>query len=255
MDLETFSASPINANELVAHRGFRGKYPENTILSITKAIEAGALFVELDVQFSEDKLPIIYHDSELSRVSGEAMSVFQMSRASLLKISAYEPDRLGDKYADETIAPLEALVAVLVRNPAVIAFVEIKDESIAHCGREAMLETIETVLEPVAKQTVIMSFDYELCAMARASDWPLVGVVLEAWQDLESDRIQQIEPDFIYVDHEIIPKNYDLPASKFLANSTLVAYEVGNRSLGYALLARGVDMLETYEIEAMMASD
>ena len=73
MDLETFSASPINANELVAHRGFRGKYPENTILSITKAIEAGALFVELDVQFSEDKLPIIYHDSELSRVSGEAM--------------------------------------------------------------------------------------------------------------------------------------------------------------------------------------
>ena len=65
MDLETFSASPINANELVAHRGFRGKYPENTILSITKAIEAGALFVELDVQFSEDKLPIIYHDSDL----------------------------------------------------------------------------------------------------------------------------------------------------------------------------------------------
>jgi hypothetical protein len=50
-------------------------------------------------------------------------------------------------------------------------------------------------------------------------------------------------------------ENYDLPASEFLANSTLVAYEVGNRSLGYALLARGVDMLETYEIEAMMASD
>ena len=183
------------------------------------------------------------------------MSVFQMSRASLLKVSAYEPDRLGDKYADETIAPLEALVAVLVRNPAVIAFVEIKDESIAHCGREAMLETIETILEPVAKQTVIMSFDYELCAMARASDWALVGVVLELWEDLESERIQQIEPDFIYVDHEIIPKRYDLSASEFLANSTLVAYEVGSRSLGYALLARGVDMLETYEIEAMMASD
>jgi len=46
----------------------------------------------------------------------------------------------GTRYADETIAPLEALVAVLVRNPAVIAFVEIKDESIAHCGREAMLQ-------------------------------------------------------------------------------------------------------------------
>ena len=61
-----------------------------------------------------------------------------------------------------------------------------------------------------------MSFDYELCAKARASDWPLVGVVLEAWQDLESDRIQQIEPDFIYVDHEIIPENYDLPAANFL---------------------------------------
>jgi hypothetical protein len=39
-----------------------------------------------------------------------------------------------------------------------------------------------------------------------------------------------------------------------LANTTLVAYEVGSRELGYALLARGVDMLETFEIEELLAT-
>ena len=70
MSIKTTPATPLNAEELVAHRGFRGKYPENTALSITQAIKSGALFVELDVQFSLDKLPIIYHDTNLARVSG-----------------------------------------------------------------------------------------------------------------------------------------------------------------------------------------
>jgi hypothetical protein len=38
-----------------------------------------------------------------------------------------------------------------------------------------------------------------------------------------------------------------------LSDATLVAYEVSDRALGYRLLARGVDMLETYELEDLMA--
>ena len=255
MDLEQVNPMPINANELVAHRGYRGKYPENTILSLNKAVEHGALFIELDVQFSQDKLPIIYHDTNLSRVSGQDTSVFELNRDSLLAIAAFEPGRFGDKFSDETIAPLEALVATLQQNPPVIAFVEIKDESIFHCGRELMLQEIQRILEPVAEQTVIMSFDYQLAIMVRESNWPLVGVVLKYWEDLESDEIQKAAADFIYVDHGIIPENYNLYDSAALSDATLVAYEVSDRALGYTLLARGVDMLETYELEHLMASD
>ncbi|MBT6106400.1 MAG: glycerophosphodiester phosphodiesterase, partial [Porticoccaceae bacterium] len=94
----------IHPSKLVAHRGFQAKYPENTALSLIKAIEAGALFIELDVQFSGDQLPIIYHDSDLQRVSGQSGSVLSLSRAELLGCSAYEPQRLGDSFIAEKIS-------------------------------------------------------------------------------------------------------------------------------------------------------
>ncbi|HAH78517.1 MAG TPA: hypothetical protein DCL64_03215, partial [Ruminococcaceae bacterium] len=35
-----------------AHRGFSGKYPENTMLAFEKAVEAGCDGIELDVQLT-----------------------------------------------------------------------------------------------------------------------------------------------------------------------------------------------------------
>jgi hypothetical protein len=60
-------------------------------------------------------------------------------------------------------------------------------------------------------------------------------------------------PDYIYTDYKIIPTKYDLHNSPQLAKARLVAYEVGTAELGQALLARGVDMLETFEIEALLS--
>ena len=56
------SAPNLSADTLVAHRGLQKDYPENTLLSIKKAIDAGVKFIEIDIQFSKDKLPIICHD-------------------------------------------------------------------------------------------------------------------------------------------------------------------------------------------------
>lgn len=54
-----------------AHRGFSGKYPENTMLAFRKAIEeAGADGIELDVQLTRDGQVVIIHDEELKRTTG-----------------------------------------------------------------------------------------------------------------------------------------------------------------------------------------
>jgi len=57
----------LSAEQLVAHRGLQATYPENTALSVQKAIDAGALFVEVDIQLSLDKQPMVYHDISLER--------------------------------------------------------------------------------------------------------------------------------------------------------------------------------------------
>jgi glycerophosphoryl diester phosphodiesterase len=243
----------IHPSKLVAHRGYQANYPENTALSLSKAIEVGALFIELDIQFSGDRLPIIYHDTDLQRVSGQSGSVFTMSRAELMGCSAYEPQRLGDTFIGEKISPLEALVDILMANPDVTAFVELKEDSIKHCGRALIIASVQEILRPVAEQTVLMSFDYPLVIAAREADWPWVGVVLQSWNDLGSAQVAQARPDYIYTNYTNIPENCDLTTIQALNDAVLVTYEVATQELGQQLLARQVDMLETFEIEAMQS--
>src|SRR5688572_25580319 len=49
------------------HRGTRGYMPENTILSMTKAIEDGANIIEVDIQISKDKQAMVAHDPYINR--------------------------------------------------------------------------------------------------------------------------------------------------------------------------------------------
>jgi glycerophosphoryl diester phosphodiesterase len=220
----------IHPKQLVAHRGYQAKYPENTVLSLNKAIGAGARFIELDVQFSLDQLPIIYHDTNLRRVSGADVEIAKTTRAQLLSYAAYEPARHGEHFIEEPISPLESLVQILQNHPKVTAFVELKDESIAHCGREIITESVSSILAPVMNQVVIMSFDYQLA----------VASVIRA------------RPDYIYVDHKLLPADFNRDSAQQLNNCKLVTYEVGNKELGRELLDRGVDMLETFDIAQLI---
>ena len=46
----------------IAHRGFSGKYPENTLLAFQKGIEAGADGFEFDTHLTKDGEIIIQGD-------------------------------------------------------------------------------------------------------------------------------------------------------------------------------------------------
>lgn len=244
--------SKLSSDRLVAHRGYQANYPENTQLSLRSAIQVGARHIELDVQFSSDKKPVIYHDIDLQRVSGMEGLINQFSRKKLLSLPAFEPERLGNKYQQETISPLEALTEILQENPNVMAFVELKEESIDHCGREHILASVSSILQSVAEQTVLMSFDYQLARMARDSHWPWVGLVLKSWEDLVRPDIGAIKADYIYIDHLLIPPDLDLTEIESLANTQLVAYEVADLDLAATLITQGVDMLETFDIAGLL---
>jgi len=46
----------------IAHRGYSGKFDENTMLAFKKAIEYKADGIETDVQMSKDGVLILIHD-------------------------------------------------------------------------------------------------------------------------------------------------------------------------------------------------
>lgn len=54
----------------IAHRGlFDQQYPENSLGAFERAVQEG-LVSELDVQLSRDGYPVVFHDDELSRMTG-----------------------------------------------------------------------------------------------------------------------------------------------------------------------------------------
>jgi glycerophosphoryl diester phosphodiesterase len=241
----------LDENNLVAHRGLQASFPENTLLSLSKAIEVGARYIELDVQFSADHLPIIYHDADLQRVSNRRDSVKNIERQTLLTYPAYEPLRFGDLYIAEKIAPLEVLVTLLKANPEVTAFVELKEDSIPHCGRDRMIQSVQSILNPVSNRTVIISEDYKLIYDARRVGWPYVGVVLKQWQDMEDSLVIDSCADYLFIEYQFIPQILGKISST--QSVKLVAYEVSDQMLANRLLALGMDMLETFKFKSLMS--
>ena len=238
----------LTASQLVAHRGYQQLYPENTALSVTQAIKAGALFVEIDIQLSRDQKPLVYHDISLQRVSGCSGSVTDLTLDELENLSAYEPKRLGEEFLDEPIASLQTVVEIIRQHPAVTLFVELKEESIEHFGRQTMLAKVSEVLQPIAERAVLISFDYNIIQSARNQGWPQVGVVLRDWQDIDSPQVTAIAGEYTFVNYAIIPEDKDLDE----LSAKLVAYEVGTAELARELCRRNIPMLETFDISGLL---
>lgn len=55
--------------KVYGHRGYSGKFPENTMLAFKEAEKAGCYGIELDVQTSRDGVVVVIHDETLDRVS------------------------------------------------------------------------------------------------------------------------------------------------------------------------------------------
>lgn len=96
--------------EIVAHRGLSSDRPENTVISVKRAIEVGATAVEVDVRLTKDDQLVLLHDPTLDRTTNGKGPVRQMTFDEVRKLDA---GRWFDaKYAGEKVPTLaEVLVA------------------------------------------------------------------------------------------------------------------------------------------------
>ncbi|NMC05966.1 MAG: hypothetical protein GYA24_12185 [Candidatus Lokiarchaeota archaeon] len=73
---------------IIAHRGFSGKYPENTMLAFKKAIEIGAGGIELDVHASKDGQLVVMHDKNLERTTNGTGLISQKTYEEIANLDA-----------------------------------------------------------------------------------------------------------------------------------------------------------------------
>jgi len=232
----------ITADKFIAHRGYQKYFPENTLLAFEEAIRAGARHIELDVQLSRDQVPVIYHDDTLERMSGRPGKISDCAAAELVQISAHEPERFGERFVAERIAPLSALVAISQRAPQVTFYVEIKEEAVRDHGSAICLRQIAAVLKPVLAQCVLISFDLAVLADARCYGFKRIGPVLRDWKNRESE-ITRLGASVIFINKKRIPVGERVEAS-----CPVALYEIGDAAEAKQWLQRGAAMVETFAI-------
>lgn len=67
---------------IIAHRGYRACYPENTLCAFTQSLGRSDM-IELDVQLSADGVVVVFHDHDLTRTSNAASVAAEFGLSSL----------------------------------------------------------------------------------------------------------------------------------------------------------------------------
>lgn len=119
--------------KVLAHRGWSGKYPENTMLAFEKAIEIGSDGIELDVHLSADGEVMVIHDESLERTAGVKGAVSDYKRSELERISAGKTKE--DSYGFTPIPSLEEYLCFM-KDKSAITNIELKTAPVYYPGIE-----------------------------------------------------------------------------------------------------------------------
>lgn len=122
---------PTNAQmafpRLCAHRGFIPAAPENTIPSIGIAVALGASEVEIDVRATADGVPVISHDSNVQRLTGENGVIREMAYTDLRKLNLGK--HFASYYDGVGYAALEEAFAAFPRRTVFNLHIQVERET------------------------------------------------------------------------------------------------------------------------------
>lgn len=237
------------SHPVTAHRGLARLYPENTRASVLGALLAGLDKVEIDIQLSADRVPVVYHDATLQRVSGRRGDLRKMTWAQLKKVPAHEPGRFGKRFLKERISRLDDLAQAFSVAPKATLFVELKEESLKLFGRASMLQAVAEALKPIHAQCVLISFDVPVLSLARETTRFRVGPVLRSLRQLRGAEHRALKPDWVFADAKMLPKQGSLKA--LFGRSRNCLYEVPDVAEARRYLARGISALETFRADTL----
>ena len=153
---------------VIAHRGFSGRAPENTVAAFKKAMEIGSDAIEFDVRFTRDGRLVIFHDDTLERTTNGKGKVADLTLKELKRLDA--GSWFGPIFSGERIPELKE--ALELARGRILLNIELKK---GDHGKYSMLDLAEQTLwevagAGVAQQVLFSSFDLDAIQWIRQKD-------------------------------------------------------------------------------------
>lgn len=180
-----------------AHRGDSEAVPENSLLSVTSAIEKGIQSVELDVQLTKDGVAVLHHDYSLRRMAGIPESVSDLTYDELSRLSIGQDADLADiriPMLSEALAEAKGRIKLLI------------DLKPYGPGEELVREVVTLVQQFEMEQDVyIQSFDGDTLKLIRTMEPDIrIGQILYfALGDLS-----ELDVDFYTIEKVMLTKAF-----------------------------------------------
>jgi len=224
------------------------RYPENTWLGLQAAIKAGACWLEFDVQMCSDGEFILLHDGNFERTAGIPHSVFDTNKQQRSTISVHEPRRFGNSFSPLEISSLDEALVNLSAYPGIDAMIEIKQESLDHCGLNSVMDALLEKLNPFSHQCVLISYSYQALNYAREHSSIDIGWVLHRYDTNHLHQARELNPGFLICNEQKIPDT----ETPWPGTWKWMLYDISDPELAMQWASRGVELIETRDIGAML---
>ena len=138
--------------KIQAHRGYSGRYPENTMLAFRKAVEAGCDGIELDVHATRDGVPVVIHDETVDRTTDGTGAVADLT---LRELKQFNAAKLWEGIHPPQEIPTFAEYCAWAAGQEIYTNIEIKTDSTFYPGLEKKIW--DTVVEYGLQTKVLFS--------------------------------------------------------------------------------------------------
>lgn len=174
--------------KIIGHRGAHGLAPENTIISLEKAIKHHVDEIEFDVRVTKDGYAILHHDEDLVDPNGNHLKI---SETKLSELVAHKPD----------LALLEEAIKAINRRAGLL--IEVKPG----VNVKPIVTVIEKFLQSGWKtdEITFCSFNYEILEKLKKSFPEVSFMIVERWSGVRATHYaRKLGTKLISINHHVL---------------------------------------------------
>ncbi|WP_445487686.1 glycerophosphodiester phosphodiesterase [Niallia sp. 03133] len=190
-------------NKCVAHRGWSGRAPENTLIAFKLALlEPQIDAIELDVHLSKDGVPVVIHDHSLERTTNGNGAVIDHTVEELQALDAGK--WFSQPFEREGIPLLEEVLYLAKGRKHLL--IELKQLGNLYNGlEEKVVRMIHSI--DMQDQVTIISFDHESLRKIKELDHKMeVGLLFFGCPTKIVEQMDHIGANHLSIHHHFITK-------------------------------------------------
>ena len=218
---------------IIGHRGTAALEPENTLLSVSRALEIGVDAVEIDVRMTRDNHLVVIHDDTVDRTTDGTGRVKALDLGQIQRLNAGKGTKIPT--LDEVFGFVGNRITV---------FVELKEAG----TEDAVVELIRK--HDVFDTTVVISFWHRLVVSAKQSDDRIKTGVLMVGCPVDTSVASAAQADVLMMKYTFVDKDFVDIAHR--DGMKLFVWNVDQLGLAESYARMGVDGIGSNDPRALV---